>query len=172
MNIEKYKSQYVEELAQLFTNTIHKVNRKDYTKEQIESWAPTKIDYKKWENRFDKTKPYIVKSNNKIIGFFEFENNGHIDCFYVHHNYQRQGVGNIMMSKIIEIAEEKKLAEIFAEVSVTAKLFFEKSSFIVQNKNIVKKDKIELVNYIMTRQMSNKTLERNSLPYGQNYFSS
>ncbi|MEJ2306703.1 MAG: hypothetical protein P8Y30_04015 [candidate division WOR-3 bacterium] len=26
---------------------------------------------------------------------------------------------------------------------------------------VVKKDKIELVNYIMTRQMSNKTLERN-----------
>lgn len=161
MNIEKYKSQYVEELAQLFTNTIHKVNRKDYTKEQIESWAPTKIDYKKWENRFDKTKPYIVKSNNKIIGFFEFENNGHIDCFYVHHNYQRQGVGNIMMSKIIEIAEEKKLAEIFAEVSITAKPFFEKSSFVAQRKNIVKKDKVELVNYIMTKQMSNKTLERN-----------
>jgi len=56
MKIEKYKSQYVEELAQLFTNTIHKVNRKDYTKEQIESWATTKIDYKKWKNRFEKNK--------------------------------------------------------------------------------------------------------------------
>jgi len=157
MKIEKYKSQYVEELAQLFTNTIHKVNRKDYTKEQIESWAPTKIDYEKWKNKFEKTKPYIVKNNNKIIGFFEFENDGHIDCFYVHYDYQRQGIGNLMMSKIIEIANEKKLDKIFAEVSITAKPFFEKSSFVVESKNIVKKDKIELVNYIMTRQMSNKT---------------
>lgn len=157
MKIEKNKNQYVEELAQLFTNTIHKVNRKDYTKEQIESWAPTKIDYKKWKNRFEKTKPYIVKNNNKIIGFFEFENDGHIDCFYVHYDYQRQGIGNLMMSKIIEIAKEKKLDKIFAEVSITAKPFFEQNSFVVESKNIVKKDKIELVNYIMTRQMSTKT---------------
>ena len=107
MNIEKYKKEYAKELAQLFTNTIHLINRKDYTQEQIESWAPTKIDYQTWENRFEKTKPYIVKNNNEVVGFFEYENNGHIDCFYVHHNYQRQGIGNIMMSKIIEIAEEK-----------------------------------------------------------------
>jgi len=154
MNIEEYKSQYVEELAQLFTNTIHKVNKKDYTKEQIESWAPSKIDYKKWKNRFEKTKPYIVKNNNTIAGFFEFENNGHIDCFYVHHDYQRQGVGNIMMSKIVKIAEEKKLDEVFAEVSITAKPFFEKNSFIVERENIAKRDNIELVNYIMRRKIS------------------
>jgi N-acetylglutamate synthase-like GNAT family acetyltransferase len=161
MNIEKYHTQYAKELAQLFTNTIHKVNVKDYSKEQIESWAPSKVDYKKWENRFEKTKPYIVKNNNKIIGFFEFKDNGHIDCFYVHHDYQKQGIGKLMMSKIIEIAKEKKLDEIFAEVSITAKPFFEQFSFITQNKNIVKKGKIKLVNYIMTREMSNKTLERN-----------
>ncbi|WP_421716420.1 GNAT family N-acetyltransferase [Arcobacter arenosus] len=152
-NIEKYKSQDVEDLAQLFTNTIHNVNSKDYTKEQIESWAPTKIDYKKWKNRFEKTKPYIVKNNNKIVGFFEFENNGHIDCFYVHHNYQRKGVGNIMMSKIINIAKEKKLDEVFAEVSITAKPFFEKNLFVVERKNIAIRDNVDLVNYIMTRQV-------------------
>lgn len=153
MKIEKYHMQYAKVLAQLFTNTIHKINIKDYLQEEIESWAPTTINYHKWNNRFEKTKPYIVKKHNKIVGFFEFENNGHIDCFYVHHNYQREGIGTVMMSKIIEIAKEQKLDKIFAEVSITAKPFFEQNFFVTQNKNIVKKDDIELVNYIMIRQI-------------------
>jgi len=99
MNIEKATLNDTKEIVELFTNTIHKINIQNYSQEQIEVWAPTKIDYKKWKNRFEKIKPYIVKSNNKIVGFFE------------------------------------------------------KSSFVTQSKNIVKKDKIELVNYIMTRQM-------------------
>lgn len=116
---------------------------------------------KKGKKDLKKTKPYIIKKNNKIVGFFEFETDGHIGCFYVHHNSQRQGIGNMMISKIIDLAEEQRLDEIFAEVSITAKSFFEQNSFITQNKNMITIDNVEFINYIMIRQMSNKSLERN-----------
>jgi len=156
VNIETATLNDTKEIVKLFTNTIHKINIQNYTQKQIEVWAPIKIDYEKWEKRFKKTNPYIIKKNNKIVGFFEFETNGHIGCFYVHHNYQRQGVGNIMISKIIDLAKEQRLDDIFAEVSITAKPFFEQNLFITQNNNIVTIDNVELVNYIMIRQISNK----------------
>ena len=153
MNIEKYQIHNIEELAQLYTNTVHNINIKDYTKEQIESWAPSKIDYDKWQNRFETTQPYMVKKNNTIVGFFELEDNGHIDCFYVHHNHQGEGVGQLMMTTILKLANDKKLTEVYAEVSITAKPFFEKNGFITEHQNVVVRGEQELVNYTMRKQL-------------------
>ena len=43
MKIEPYHIDYAKELAQLYTNTVHNINIKDYTQEQIESWHPLKL---------------------------------------------------------------------------------------------------------------------------------
>lgn len=156
MNIEKANINDTKEIVELFTNTIHKINIQNYTLEQIEVWAPNKIDYQKWEKRFQKSKPYIAKRNNVIVGFFEFGKDGYIDCFYVHHKYQGQGIGLRLLNKIINIAETNNLDMIFANVSITAKSFFEKNSFNVKKKNIIKRDNKELINYTMNKQISNK----------------
>lgn len=48
MILREYQSTDCKELAQLFYNTIHIVNAKDYTKEQLDAWATGQIDLKKW----------------------------------------------------------------------------------------------------------------------------
>lgn len=155
MNIEKATSKDTKEIAELFTNTIHNVNIQNYTKDQIEVWAPSTINYEKWKERFTQSKPYIAKENNKILGFFEFEKDGYIDCFYVHYNYQGKGIGSLLLNKILKIAKKNNVDIIFANVSITAKSFFEKNNFKVKNKNIIKRDKSELINYTMIYQISN-----------------
>lgn len=44
MIIRKYQSLDCEEMAQLFYDTIHTINRKDYSKEQLDVWADGKVD--------------------------------------------------------------------------------------------------------------------------------
>lgn len=39
MLIREYQSSDCKELAELFYNTVHTVNAKDYTKEQLDVWA-------------------------------------------------------------------------------------------------------------------------------------
>ena len=95
----------------------------------------------------------MVKKNNTIVGFFELEDNGHIDCFYVHHNHQGEGVGQLMMTTILKLANNKKLTEVYAEVSITAKPFFEKNGFITEYKNVVVREEQELINYTMRKQL-------------------
>lgn len=52
MIIRKYKSSDCNEIVQLFYNTVHKINAKDYTKEQLNAWATGKIDLEKWDKSF------------------------------------------------------------------------------------------------------------------------
>ena len=48
MLIRKYQVPDCEEIAALFYNTVHIVNAKDYTKEQLDVWATGQVDLEKW----------------------------------------------------------------------------------------------------------------------------
>ena len=136
MEIRRYHLGEEEEIWQLFYNTVHIVNQRDYTKEQIERWAPQNKDMKKWAERIKKKNPFVAVEGGEVLGFGELEKDGHIDCFYVHHNYQGKGVGSELYEAIEKEAIKQKMPCLFAEVSATAKGFFLAKNFkIKEEKN-------------------------------------
>ena len=48
MLIREYQISDCKEITELFYNTIHTVNAKDYTKEQLDVWATGQVDLEKW----------------------------------------------------------------------------------------------------------------------------
>lgn len=52
MEIRRYKSVDLRQISRLFYETVHAVNIKDYTKEQVNAWATGRIDLKEWTPRF------------------------------------------------------------------------------------------------------------------------
>lgn len=154
IDVRPYKSNDAQYLAQIYYNTIHEVNAKDYTKIQLDVWAPEssgKAEY--WLKKFEKTNPLVAISNGTIVGFAEFEPNGHIDCFYCHHEWVGLGVGTALMNAIHEIARDQKINKIFVEVSITALPFFEKHGFkILEEQTVFIKD-IGLVNFKMEKEL-------------------
>lgn len=86
-----------------------------------------------------------------MVGFAEFETNGHIDCFYVHHDFQRVGIGSSLMSAIENDARTNKISRIFAEVSITAKPFFQRNGFVVIKEQCKLIRGVELTNFIMEK---------------------
>ncbi|MBD5437605.1 MAG: GNAT family N-acetyltransferase, partial [Treponema sp.] len=48
MIIRHYEPADCEDLANLFYDTVHTVNAKDYTEEQLHVWATGKIDLEEW----------------------------------------------------------------------------------------------------------------------------
>lgn len=154
ISIINYKNSYKKEIPELFTNTIHKTCHKDYTKEQLNAWANPNIDYKVWEKRVNKTKPFLAVIDDKLVGFTEFYDD-YIDCFYVHHEYQGQGVGKALMSTILDEAIKNGIKVLRVDASITAKRFFESFGFVEVKKNIVKRNNQELINYSLELKVKN-----------------
>ena len=68
--IRNYRLEDVKALMNIFYNTIHKVNIKDYSLEQVEAWAPkSNLKLEDWEKRFSRTYPIIatLASNKPIL---------------------------------------------------------------------------------------------------------
>lgn len=139
-------------LTAIYFNTIHKINAKDYSSEQLDVWAPTSsLETEGWICKWEKLPPIVAVIDNEIVGFAELEDNGHIDCFYCHHEHQGCGIGSALMREIEERARKNKLKKLFAEVSITARPFFEKNGFLVKKEQSVTIRGIALTNFVMEK---------------------
>ena len=136
MKLREWKYDDVPHISELYCNTVRNVNSKDYKDEQIEIWSAKQSD-EFWIKRFDNYIVNIVEEQETIIGFSEYQYPGHIDCFYVHHEWQRKGAGSLLLKEIESQAKKENIKRLFVDVSTTAKPFFLAKEFLVvrpQNK--------------------------------------
>ena len=48
MTIREYRSSDLREIVELFYDTVHTVNARDYTPEQLNAWADGRVDLAEW----------------------------------------------------------------------------------------------------------------------------
>lgn len=154
MNIRHATPADAPQIVRIFYDTIHTVNTRDYTAEQVNAWAPSVPDADAWAARKFPTRTTIVADDNgTIAGFGELQPDGHVDCFYCHHQYQRRGVGTAIMAKIDEHARTLGLPRLFAEVSITARPFFDARGFSVIKQQTIIRLGVALTNFVMEKHL-------------------
>lgn len=150
--IREYTERDARDLADIFYNTIHKININDYTQEQVNAWAPkSSLELGGWIKKWSNLKPMVAVIDSTIVGFTEFNDNGYIDCFYCHHEWIGHGVGRVMLHAIEDKANKLKIHRVFANVSITARPFFESKGFKLVKEQIVDCRGVELKNYVMEK---------------------
>ncbi len=151
MLIRAYQPEDVPQIVQIFYNTIHRVNCRDYSEAQLNAWAPAVPDAEQWIRRYDTRRCFIADQEGVITGFAELEDNGHIDCFYCHHECQRQGVGRRLYERIEEEGRLLQLNHLFVEVSITARPFFERMGFHILHENQIVRENVLITNFSMEK---------------------
>ncbi len=151
MRVRTYEIGDTKQIVQLFYDTVHEVNIRDYTTAQVDAWAPADIDIASWTKSLSSKFTFVAEEGAKIAGFGELETNGHIDRFYCHQDFQRQGVGKLILKQIESKAQDLGLKKLFTEASITARPFFASQGFIVIRKQEVERRGQKFINFIMEK---------------------
>lgn len=109
IKIRSFNSEDSEETYRLFYNTVHTVNAKDYSKDQLNTWAPEDKNMDDWCASLLKNYSFVAieTRTNQIVGFADLEANGYLNRGYVHKDFQRQGIGQLLLN-----AREQKAKEL------------------------------------------------------------
>ena len=94
MFLRMYNTSDCEFLAELFYQTVHNVNAKDYTKEQLDVWATGNVNLNEWDKSFLEHFTIVAIKNEIIVGFGDIDKTGYLDRLFVHKDYQRQGIAS------------------------------------------------------------------------------
>ncbi len=148
MIIRKYEESDCKYLAELFYDTVHSVNANDYTEEQLNAWATENMDLGEWNKSLSKNYSVVAVENDVIVGFGDMDKTGYLDRLFVHKDYQHKGIATAICN---ELENAVNTADISANVSITARSFFEKRGYKVIKKQEVERQGIILTNYNMKK---------------------
>lgn len=138
-------------MANLFYDTVHTINAKDYSKAQLDVWATGNIDLEVWDKTFIKHTTYVVEVNELIVGFGDMNSLGYLDRLYVHKDYQGKGIATSIVDALESELSNKGVISFYTYASVSAMPFFQRRGYKVVRENIVVKGGVEIMNYEMKK---------------------
>ncbi|MCE1051255.1 GNAT family N-acetyltransferase [Pseudomonas putida] len=122
-------------LFRVFYSAIHDIASHDYTRDQVDAWAPADLDQKMWAEHVRDLRPFVAEIDGEIVGYADIQPSGYIDHFFVSGTHPRQGIGSLLMKRIHEEAKLLDIVELTSDVSKTAETFFVSHGFhVVQRK--------------------------------------
>ena len=146
--LRPYATEDLPELIRLFRNTVHSVCAADYTREQLNVWAPQTVDTAEWNARSLRTHTLIAEQENTIVGFSNMDETGYLDMLYVHCHFLRQGIARRLVAALEQAVPSSQYT---AYVSETALPFCQRAGYVLVRENSVTRNGVSLRNYEMKK---------------------
>jgi putative acetyltransferase len=155
--LRKFQNEDTPVLLNLFYETVHTVNAKDYPADQLDAWAPQRPDVKRWQSRLKAAKTIVAELDGKVVGFGNLDDNGKtIGMLYVHKDHQRQHVASEILARLESKLLKDDITTAKVESSITAKSFFERNGYVLVRENRKMLNGRDFVNFIMEKNLSLK----------------
>lgn len=153
MQLRAFKPADTPVLLELFRDTVQHVNKKHYTSEQIEAWTSGDGNLKSWTHRQSANITIVAEAKNVIVGFGEMNKAGNIEMLYVHKNYLQKGIASSIVGFMEEQATKLELPVLTTEASITARPFFEKLGFKLENAEHKIRNEVVFIQFRMLKQL-------------------
>lgn len=136
----------------IFIAAVTETASADYTAEQTEAWAdPDGRDLRRWGIAMAARRSFVATIERQMAGFSDVSPDGYIDMMFVAPHFLRRGVAWQLIAHGEALARESKARELSADVSITARPFFERHGFIVEAEQHPVKRGISLTNFKMRK---------------------
>lgn len=147
--LRAYRPEDCETMAQLFYDTVHTVNARDYSPEQLDAWATGRVNLEEWDASFQSHMTLVAEMEETLVGFGDITEDGYLDRLYVHRDCQGRGIATAICNAL----EEKARGSVITHASITARPFFEHRGYRVLREQQVERWGVSLTNFVMEKQV-------------------
>ncbi|WP_345954122.1 GNAT family N-acetyltransferase [Mucilaginibacter sp. PAMB04168] len=157
VNIRRATASDVDNIRQLFYDTVTTVNRQHYNDEQVAAWSAGYHNRENWAGKVAAQHFIVAEEESALAGFASVTSEGYLDYMFVDRNRQGQGIASLLLSELETIAARLFLETLTTHASITAKPFFEKQGFEVVKQQTVQVRGAELTNFVMEKKLAFKS---------------
>lgn len=154
VTLRDYTPADIPAIAELFRGTVHRVNSRDYSPEQVQAWAPTGLDVERWTSRLAPLNVILAERDGGLAGFASWRPDGYFDHLYTHADHQNRGVATALVREVEHRMREAGVAFAFTDASITARPFFERRGYRVVREQSVLCRGVPLTNYRMEKRFA------------------
>ncbi|MGI6255480.1 MAG: GNAT family N-acetyltransferase [Acutalibacter sp.] len=146
-----YRPSDLEELIQLFYETVHTVNLGDYSQREVDAWVPSpeSVNRETWGQTLAAHYTVVAEQNGVLLGFGDLDHTGYLDRLYVHKDFQSRGVATAIVQALEGCARGLEAQRVTVHASRTARPFFEARGYRVEYAQQVERYGVLLENFAM-----------------------
>ena len=143
MILRAYRGSDLPAILSLFRDTVHTVCARDYTRSQLDAWAPAEPDAAAWDASLLAHRTLVAEEDGSILGFADMAEDGYLDRLYVHRDWQGRGVASALCAALPGARR--------THASITARPFFERRGWHVVREQRVERRGVALTNFVMEK---------------------
>ncbi len=151
MHIRRLLDEEYNIVVKLITETVHTVCTDDYTKKELDAWAPARFDTNKFRRNLSGCLNLVAVEGSVIVGFISVERSGYINRLYTHKDYLRRGIATALYKKAEEWAKHNGIKEISLDSSKTAEGFYLKMGFEKSGISVINHGGVVFRNTVMKK---------------------
>ncbi len=138
----------------IFIAAVMQTAAADYTPEQVQAWArPEQRDPANWNLAMLGRNSFVATIAGEVVGFSDVADNGYIDMMFVSPRQLRKGVARRLLAEAETQARATHIPALYADVSITARPFFESNGFLVEREQHPVRLGVSLTNFRMQKSL-------------------
>jgi putative acetyltransferase len=151
MRIRRYADGDAAATLAVYLRAVRGTASRDYSAEQIAAWAPDDLDLGRWAARRAAATTFVAVEGERVIGFADLVDEGHVDMTFVEPAFGDRGVATALLEAVVGAARSRAVRRLTVHASITARPFFERRGFAVDEERRVDLDGVALTNFAMSR---------------------
>ncbi len=151
MALRRYEPSDLPAIVAVFQRSVREFASRDYSPAQVEVWAPEPADFDAWARRLATGVVFVSEREGQVAGFARIDATGELDLLYVDPRFQRRGVATELLTALVAVAKRNAVTRLAANVSITARPFFEHAGFRLLRSQTVERGGVMLENFRMER---------------------
>lgn len=152
MELRLYRQSDCEALVDLFYRSVHAIDGKHYSAEELDAWADGSVDVAKWNQALLSHHTVVAEIDGVIVGFGDIDATGYLDHLFVLPDFQLQGVASAICN---ELEKSTRVQTISVHASRAARTFFENRGYTVKARRWARRHGVDLEYFEMELTMRN-----------------
>ncbi len=151
MKIRRMRPGEGKRLAELLYSSVHRLCADVYTPEELEAWAPKKMDTAKLTYSLMRNVTWVMEDGGRPVGFVCIERDGYVNRLFTHPDYTGRGVATELMDTAAAWAKKHGINRIFLASSRVGYGFYMKYGFRVCGVDRVERRGVTFENRVMEK---------------------
>lgn len=155
MVLREVREEDVPTLARLYADSVRTLAPGRYTAEAVEAWA-SRAERAAFRDLVVIPRTLVVEDETGIVGFGGLDPSGHVASMYVRGDRSREGIGSLLLSRLLEAGEDAGMRRFTVDASLVARSLFERHGFSIVATEVVEREGVDIARLRMEKRLPSR----------------
>ena len=137
---------HIPRLLDLFEQSVRRLGPAHYSPEQVEQWARG-AHHPGLASQLREHHGWVIEQDDVPLGFATLSDDGHLSLLYVSADHPRQGLGTLLLERVLAAASQMGLGSLTTEASAFSLALFLRHGFLQTGLETVERGGVQFIRH-------------------------